>query len=117
MTDEEVAKLLEQLRAKEESAELVDRGQLVYLTVTFAGRPQDVYFSYMRPQEKRAIVDPGYGREGSRIVCLDETRYQYAIDSTGFRGGICIWHFWSTGEHQASKFGQFQVRDSPPQLL
>lgn len=94
----------------------VDRGTPVTITVFFDRDPVEVYATFIRPGEKRAVVDPGYGKSGSRIRRPAKGAYSYVIDTTGFRPGRVDWHVW--GVEDASKFGWFVVRASgPPQLL
>lgn len=106
----------------DEKVEVVDPGNTVKLVAPFLSDPEEINFSYMKPGSARPIVDPGWvksvAKPGSRIVRLDEGIYQYVIDTTGFRGGVVKWHFWGAGNGaQASRFGEFSVRDTPPQLL
>jgi hypothetical protein len=95
----------------------VDRGQVIYLTTTFAGDPDEVYFAFLAPGTGRPIVDDGYGQPKSRIVRISEGVYQFAIDTTNMKAGECWWHAWSVGNYQASEFGRFFVNSAPIQLL
>jgi hypothetical protein len=105
----------------------VERGNDVVLVAAFTQQPEGVYFSFVRPSEGRATVDPGYGRQGSKIRYLgtqgDVAKgdlvylYAYTIDTTGFRGGQVEWHFWGTGGERSSAFDTFKIVDRPAQLL
>lgn len=86
--------------------EVVERGNLIYFVATFAGDPDEVFFSFIRPGEKRPAVDPGYGQPDSKIERVSDGVYVYVLDTTGFSGGRVQWHFWGTGANQASKFGE-----------
>lgn len=94
---------------------VLDRGTPVTITVIFCDEPTEVYASFIRPKESRAVVDPGYGRAGSRIRRLDECVYTYQIDTTGFAEGKATWHMWGSGD--GSGFGWFMINDRPAQLL
>lgn len=101
-----------------ESIIRVDRGQVVTLTITFAGDPDDVFFTYIEPERARPHVDEGYQRRSvTKIARLRSGVYQYIIDTTGFKAGTVEWHFWSEGDYQASRFGKFEVNPAPAKLL
>lgn len=101
----------------------VDRGTPVTLTAIFTCDPVEVHASFMKPGQSRAIVDPGFGKNGSRIRRVDFNEkgeeikgvYVYVIDTTGFPPGRVTWHVWGPGE--ASEFGWFEINDRPAQLL
>lgn len=106
------------VRATILSVLVVERGNLVFLTAPFDGDPDEVYVSYLPPDERRPVVDPGYGQRGSRIERLAEGVYFYTIDTRECRGGVLQWHFWSEGvEHQKSAFGEVRIPERPAQLL
>lgn len=100
---------------------VVKRGTPVTVTVVFNDDPLEVLASFIRPQQARAVIDPGYvrvggPREGSRIRRLGLYTYSYVIDTTGFENGRVTWHIWGTGD--AHEDGWFIVEsDRPPQLL
>lgn len=95
------------------------RGKLVTLTVSFDDIPDEVFFSYIRPGEARAIVDPGSKHPGTRIKCIDSDglTYQYVIHTRGFRGGLVKCHMWSESGCIDSEFFEFEIEDAPAQLL
>lgn len=105
------------VRATLLEVEVVERGNVIYFVATFAGDPDEVHFSYMRPGEQRPVVDPGFGQLRSKIARLGQGVYGFEIDTTDFRGGILQWHFWGTGQNQASQFGEIQIPERPAQLL
>ena len=100
----------------------VEPGTAVTINMVFSGDPAEVYASFTRPNVTRAVVDPGYGREGSRIRRVGVGHYTYVIDTAGFRAGRVDWHFWAPNEPDppsfgAPAYGSFVVRDRPAQLL
>jgi hypothetical protein len=108
------------VRATMLEVEVVERGNIIYLIAPFAGDasvPGEICFSYLPPGQHRPVVDPGFGCRGSRIEHTGRGMYMYAIDTTGFRGGVLTWHFWGTGAHQASQFGEIVIPERPAQLL
>lgn len=98
----------------------VKRGTEVTVAIVFEDDPLEVLASIMRPQEGRAVIDPGYvrvggPREGSRIRRTGRYTYTYVIDTTGFKNGRVTWHMWGGGAHED---GWFEVDgDRPAQLL
>lgn len=86
------------------------------ITALFSDDPEHVYASFTRPQDSgRAVVDPGFEEPGSRITRIAKGGYTYVIDTTGFKAGRVDWHIWGTED--ASKFGWFNIKDAPSQLL
>lgn len=95
----------------------IDPGTPVTMTMVFENEPPEVYASFTRPQEERAVVDPGHGKPGSRIRRVSETSpiYSYKIDTTGFKEGKLEFHMW--GVDEASKYGFVMIKKRKPQLL
>lgn len=120
-------KIIEEVECSIELLE-VDRGQVVYLEVTFAGVPDEVNFALIKPGETRPVVDPGWTqqegpRQNSRIRRLSEPgrrlcTFLIAIDTRGMRGGQINWKCSSAGEFQAAQVNRPKifVRESPAQL-
>lgn len=97
------------------------RGRPLAVVCTFDGVPAEVFFSYIRPGEARAVVDPGSLHSGTKIEQLDEHGlvYRYVIDTRGFRGGKLKWHMWSEAGCVDSKFddNDVEIEYAPAQLL
>lgn len=103
----------------EQHVYIIDRGQPVTLTIVFENPPEDVFVSYMPPGERKPVFDDGIGQPDSRIERLDLVTFRYVIPTVNMRAGGVWWHAWGTvdGEVSESIYGQFSIRETPPQLL
>lgn len=110
-------KLDVEVRATMLLVKVVERGNLVVFVAQFVGDPTEVHFSYIRPGERAPVVDAGFGSDESKIQRVSPGVYTYVVDTEGFSGGKIQWHFWGSGDHQASAFGEVVVPDRPAQLL
>ena len=108
------------VHATEVDVNVVERGNLIYLTATFSEEPSEVHCVYTRPGEERPIADPGFDQPGSRIVRVEEGVYTMTIDTTGFAGGTLSWHLWGldeNGEALGSAFDDIEIPKRKAQLL
>jgi hypothetical protein len=103
---------------------VVDRGQPVIVEAAFDGDPDEVYFSYTRPQEERPYIDDGYGQPKSLIERLERGLYRYTISTRGFKDGEGEWHFWGewaqprpAGYSEAHVRGTYRIRPASAVLL
>lgn len=93
----------------------IKAGTPVTLTVMFEEDDhKEVYASFTRPGEARAVFDPGFGKNGSRIRHPLRRVYTYVIDTTGFRTGTVKWRLWAPDE--APQDGSFEVEETDPHL-
>lgn len=95
------------------------RGRLVACVCTFDAPPAEVFFTYMKPGDPRAVVDPGSRHRGTKLEVLDELGlvYRYVIYTKGFQAGTVRWHMWSEAGCVDSHFDEFEIEDAPAQLL
>ena len=107
---------------------VVDRGNKIHFIATFAGKPDEVHFSFIPPGKRRPVVDPGFGQPGSQIRQVDEWVFVYTMDTTKFvvanpdGEDLEDWHMWGTGEFGASAFEaadgeKIRIPYRKPQLL
>lgn len=103
----------------------VDRGQPVIVTAFFASDPEpdEIDFSFTKPDEARPHVDDGFGQPQSRIERLDKGVYRYVISTKGFKAGDGAFKFaaeWDKprleGYRDVVIRGTYVVRDAPGSL-
>lgn len=90
------------------NVEVVERGNLLIFIAKFDRDQDEVNFVYIKPGTNKPIADPGHGLPKSQIRHLAEGVYAMAVDTTGFKGGMLKWHFWSPAMPR-SDFGEHAI--------